>query len=127
MYLGRQVVRRPASTLRPGAGARGRARTSTPWQIAPTRLPRAPDPGTSATPPPQHGHGTPGHTKPPPGQRNHHPPPPITAPPPRRGPATPTASGGVHNTTPRRPVQGETTCWHAEMSTSLRAYLYTKR
>jgi len=34
MYLGRQVMRRSASTLRPVAGSRVRARTSTPWQIA---------------------------------------------------------------------------------------------
>jgi hypothetical protein len=40
MYLGRQVVRRPARTLRP-ASSRVRARTRTPWQIAPTGLPVA--------------------------------------------------------------------------------------
>jgi hypothetical protein len=41
MYLGRQVVRRPASTLRPVAGSVVRASTSTPWQIAPIGRPRA--------------------------------------------------------------------------------------
>ena len=44
MYLGRQVVRRSARTLRPVAGSRVRASTSTPWQIAPTGLPSAPEP-----------------------------------------------------------------------------------
>jgi hypothetical protein len=38
MYLGRQVVRRSARTLRPVTGSRLRASTSTPWQIAPTGL-----------------------------------------------------------------------------------------
>ena len=41
MYLGRQVVCRSASTLRPVAGSRVRASTSTPWQIAPTGRPSA--------------------------------------------------------------------------------------
>ena len=39
MYLGRQVVRRPASTLCPVAGSVVRASTSTPWQMAPTGRP----------------------------------------------------------------------------------------
>src|SRR5947207_2489421 len=41
MYFGRQVVMRSASTLRPVAGSIVRARTSTPWQIAPTGRSRA--------------------------------------------------------------------------------------
>src|SRR5258708_14594348 len=41
MYLGRHVVLRSARTLRLVAGSRVRASTSTPWQIAPTGLPRA--------------------------------------------------------------------------------------
>ena len=41
MYLGRHVVRRLASTLRPVAGSVVRASTRTPWQMAPTGLPSA--------------------------------------------------------------------------------------
>ena len=46
MYLGRHVVRHPASTLRPVAASRVRASTSTPWQMAPTGLPSRQKPAT---------------------------------------------------------------------------------